>query len=291
MAIKFDKVLGLLREDDSKNADAVFTGDAELTVGGITEGQAFVNATPQEMFDALLKQEKFPTLTNPSSTFTSSIIGLQEVNAVIDITFNSSFDSGSINPQYTADSPSRSGDPNEYQYMGTGLVTIPKTDLTDSQTVNTYTVLLGVQTWQGRVAYDEGPQPKSSYDNDYLTPLPAGNTSYISRSITGVYPFFVTTVDLTTLTKQSLQAHGSVITVDLVEEDGINKQKLEVPQVWGAISKLEQFNTLSGQFDEISIASFTQSSTVVDVNGTNIDYHLYTHNGSTIGERQLRFTF
>jgi hypothetical protein len=76
-----------------------------------------------------------------------------------------------------------------------------------------------------------------------------------------------------------------------VAEDGTNKQKLQVPDVWGTLSKLEQYNTLSGLYDIININTFTVTTTNVDVNGNIILYKVYTHNGATIGSRKLRFTF
>ena len=273
-----------------------YTGTSERTVGGISDGMSFSSATMKQMWDQLIKQEKFPVLTAPSSTFTSSITGFREVGEVINLTFSSAFSRGLISPQYTALSPFRSGTPNTYQFTGTGLVNASKTDLTDSQVISGYTVLINAQNWQGRVAYDEGVQPKSSYDNDYLTPLPAGTTSYITRTITGVYPFFATTVNLVTLTKQTLASHTSTyVQVTMVAEDGTNKQKMELPVAWSAITGIQFYNTVSSAWEWIngsavnSLLTFTISSTTETIQGSVINYNLYTHNGPTIGSRQLRF--
>jgi hypothetical protein len=275
----------------SQYTNEAYTGTAERTVGGITNGQVFTNATMATMWDTLIKQEYFPTLTAPSSTFTASITGLREVGEVISVTFNSAFNRGSINPQYTAASPFRSGLPNTYQFVGSGLSNQAKQDLTDAQTVSGYTVLINAQNWQGRVAYDAGVQPKSSYDNDFSTPLAAGNTSYITRTITGVYPFFATTVNLVTMTKQALLAHAATATISMVAEDGVDKQKFEVAVSYGTLSAIQQYNTLSGLWDTISTATFTMTTVSRDINGTMTNYRLYTHNGATIGARQVRFIF
>jgi hypothetical protein len=277
--------------DELATAGGTYTGTAERTVGGISDGMAFVAKSMTEMWDQLIKQEKFPTLTNPSSTFTASITGFREVGEVVDVNFNSGFSRGSISPQYTAASPFRSGEPNEYQYTGTGLVNQSKTDLSDAQTVSTYTVLINAQNWQGRVAYDGGVQPKSSYDNDFNSPLAAGNTSYATRTITGVYPYFGNTSDITVMTKQALASHGTAITIDLVAESATDKQSIEMPNVWGAVSKIEQWNPLSSSWDTIDSGTFTESATTNTIQGNVIDYRKYTHNGSQIGARRLRFTF
>jgi len=287
--------------DSSKNAGSgagsLYSGTAERTVGGITDGMVFTDATMQQIWDQLIKQEKFPTLTAPSSTFTASITGLREVGEILaSITFNSGFNRGAISPQYTALSPFRSGLPNEYQFIGTGLSNQTKTDLSDIQTINNYTVLINGQSWQGRVAYDGGVQPKSSYDNDYNTPLSAGTTGYITRTITGVYPFFATTVDLLTLTKQPLvMMNSTYFEVVMVAESGSDKQTIDFATAFSAITGIQFYNTVSSAWEWIngnkanSLLTFTINSVTHDIQGTIINYNRYIHNGATIGSRQLRF--
>jgi len=286
-----DLILG-----DALMHDHTYTGEAERNVGGISEGDVFTNSTLEAMWDKLIKQEKFPILTNPSSGFTSNQTGYKEIGSILSITFSASFNRGSINPQYTATSPFRSGLPNEYQYTGTGLSNQFKTDLTDSQVVTGYTVVIGSQSWRGRVAYDAGVQPKSSYDNDYDSPLSAGNTSYTTRTITGVYPYYATTVSLTVLTKQSLTSMSSgYVQTDVVAEDGTNKQTVDFPDVWSTITGIQFYNTVSSTWEWIngskanSLLTFTVTSTTHTVQGNVVNYSRYTNNSSTIGARQLRW--
>lgn len=273
-----------------------YTGTAERTIGGITDGMSFTDASSTEMWDQLIKQEKFPTLTAPSSTFAASITGYREVGEILTVTFNSAFNRGSISPQYTATSAYRSGEPNTYQFTGSGLVNQSKTDLTDSQTIVGFTVALGATTWQGRVAYDAGVQPKSSYDNDYSTPLDAGNTAYISQTITGVYPTFATTVAINTMTQQSLASHTSTyIQTSMVVESGGDKQTMDFPTVWSAITGIQFYNTVSSAWEWIggskanSLTTFTITSTTHTIQGNSINYNRYTHNGALIGARILRW--
>lgn len=270
------------------------TDPTAIEVGGIETGTTFSNTPIHEIFDAMFYPELFGTITNISRTFTSNQTGLREVGATIStINLSQSFNRGSINPQYETATPFRSGNPNsyQYQYQSSTIHTDNTTSLSSSYTVVNHTVILGTQTWRGRVSYDAGPQPRGSKGTNFNSPLPAGITAYIDRTITGVYPFFATTSNLTTMTKQGLQTHGSVIITAVVAEDGTNKQSVEIPQVWGTLSKLEQFNTLSGDYDEININSFTLTSIQKNINGTDINYNKYTHNGDTIGARTLRWTF
>ena len=263
-----------------------------IKVGGISVGTTFNNATLGEFVDMLLYPELFGTLTNPSSTFVSSVTGFKEIGEEIaTINFNTSFNRGSINPQYQSDEPFRSGLPSEFIFTGVGLNNQIKTDLTDSQTINNYTVILGTQSWTGRVSYSQGVQPKGSKGTEFNTPLTAGQTNNITRTITGVYPVFATTSNITTMTKQALANHGAQLTIDLVGESGSNKQTIQVPNVWGVLTALEQWNPLSSSWDSIPTSTFTESTITKDIQGNTINYRQYTHNDGLIGARRLRFTF
>lgn len=253
----------------------------------------------QEMMDLMLYPELFPTLTNPSQTnFTLTPNGLREIGEQFSaggITLSSTFSRGSINPAYGTNG-FRSGLPNAYIYTGPGSVPTPQssTSLTNSTaTTAAYTIVQGAQSWTSRVAYDAGQQPLSSKGNNFNSPLPAGQTNNnLTRTITGVYPVFATTVSISTLTKQGLQSMTSNITVDVVTESGGGgaKQTIDIPQAFSTITGLQQFNTLSGVFDNIQLSTFTVTSVTKTIQGVSgIPYDRYTHNGSVIGARQLRF--
>jgi hypothetical protein len=257
----------------------------------IPSGTTFENKTFPEMMDLMLYPELDPTLTAPSNTFTISPSGLREIGEVLStVTLSATFNRGSIDPAYGTDG-FRSGLPNTYVYTGTGTSNNASTLLTDTETVSTYTVLSGANSWTGAVSYNAGPQPLTSKGNNFSSPLSAGTTSAITRTITGVYPTFATTSTIGTLTKQSLQVMTTYIQVSMVAETGNgDKQTIDIPDAWSTITGLQQFNTLSGTWDSISLSSFTTSATTQTIQGNSVNYTKYTYNGSTIGARQLRFT-
>jgi hypothetical protein len=269
-----------------------------ITVGGIDSGSTFLGVSWSGMWDALLYPELFPTLTNPSSLFTLAQAGYHEIGeAIASLDFNASFSRGSISPAYGT-SGFRSGLPNTYNYTGTGLpATVGSVLLSDAQTVLAYTVLTGGQSWTSIVSYDAGEQPKSSEGNDYLNSLPPGNTSIKTVTITGVYPYFATTVTIGVLTKQSLASMSStyVQTNMVAEDDTGNKQTAEFPVVWSAITGIQFFNTILSIWEWIggskanSLLTFTTSATTETIQGNVVNYTCYTHNGSKIGSRQLRW--
>jgi hypothetical protein len=272
-----------------------------VAVGGIQAGLSFSEPkSMQQMWDLLLYPELNPSLTNPSSTFLSNVTGFREIGSVVDITFTSTFNRGSINPQYQSDEPFRSGLPSSYQFNGSGITgTFNSILLTDTRSVSGYEVLNGVQTWQGRVNYSEGVQPKTNKGNDFDNPLPSGSTSFISRTITGVYPFFATSFDITILTKQPLVAHNSqFFQFDLQADSGSNKQTFEIPTAFSNLTGIQQFNTVSNQWEwlggnksaslNILNTQFTKTNIDKNINSYTIPYFRYVYNGATIGFRQIR---
>ena len=258
----------------------------------IPSGTTFTNKTFSEMMTLMLYPTLYPSFTNPSRTFSMSPSGLQIIGATIGtLTLSSTFNKGAINPQYTAATPYRSGDPNQYNYGGTGVSNQVSTSLSNSTTTSNYVVVQGNQSWTGAVQYDAGPQPKDSAGVDFDNPLSAGTTGTQTKTINGVYPVFGTTVDLSTSTQFSLQTMTTLIQASLVTESGGGglKQYIEVPNAWSTITGLQQFNTLSNVYDTILLSSFTTSSVTKTIEGQSVNYTKYTHNGGTIGARILRF--
>ena len=244
------------------------------------------------MMTLMLYPTLYPSFTNISRNFTISPSGLQIIGSTITtLTLSSTFNRGAISPQYTAATPYRSGNPNQYNYGGTGVSNQVSTSLSNSTTTSNYVVVQGNQSWTGAVQYDEGPQPKDSAGVDFSTPLSAGTTNTITRTINGVYPVFGTTVNLSTSTQFSLQTMTTRIQASLVTESGGGglKQYIEVPNAWSTITGLQQFNTLSNVYDTILLSSFTTSSVTKTIEGQSVNYTKYTHNGGTIGARILRF--
>lgn len=257
----------------------------------IPSGSTFISKSFTEMMNLMLYPTLDPTLTAPSNTFTISPSGFREIGELIaTITLNASFSRGSISPAYGTDG-FRSGLPNTYVYTGTSTSNNSSTSLTDSQTVSSYTVLQGAQSWTGAVSYDSGSQPLDSDGNNYSSKLLAGTTSAITQTITGVYPVFATTSAIGTLTKQSLQSMTTYIEVSMAGETGNgDKQTIDIPDAWSTVTGLQQFNTFSGTWDPIPLSSFSTSATAHTVQSNSVNYTKYTHTGAQIGARQLRFT-
>jgi len=265
----------------------------------IPTGATFTSKTFPEMMDLMLYPELFPTLVNPFNGFSISSpynATYQEIGLIISagtLAFSSTFNRGSINPAYGTNG-FRSGQANTYIYGGTGLANVSSTSNTNTVvTTVAVTIAQGNNNWTSRVAYDAGQQPLSSTGNNFSSPLVAGQTGDITKSIIGVYPVFATTANISTLTKKALQSMSSLVEVAMVTESGGGgaKQTIDIPQAFGAVTLIQQFNTLSGAYDTIALSSFTLDNTVTRVIQSNtVAYNRYTHNGAVVGGRTLRFT-
>jgi len=279
------------------------------SVGGIPAGTTVSDLngdTISSLWDALLFPTAYPTLTAPNNSFSSNAGSLQEIGANINIIFTASFSQGSISPQYSATSPYRSGLPNTYTYTGTGIAgSVSSISLSDVSILTGYNVISGIQSWANVVSYDAGVQPYDSKGNIYNSPLSAGTTSAKTVSVEGVYPLFGTTVNINTLTKQSLVSmiSGNNIEFNMVPESGGSKQKFEIPTAWtGAPTNrplvgVQQFNTVSNAWEypggsaAASLLLWTTSGTTESVQGNTINYTQYTYNGTDRSSVQIRLIF
>lgn len=276
------------------NIDTTYTNTTptDSTIGGISAGTTFENKTMQEMWDMLLYPELFPTLSNPSATFLSSLSGssstaYREVGESITVTYTSTFNRGSISPAYGT-SGYRSGELVSHNLTGPGVPAYTQ-GTTPMSVAVPFVVVLGTTTWEHNVSYAQGEQPLSNKGNAYNSPLPAGNTNTSSKSIIGVYPIFATSASIDVMTKQPLSAHGAAKQTALAAEAGAYKQTVDIPTAWGTVGTLEQYNTLSGSWDEIALSAFTVTDITKNINGNVVNYKRYTHNGPTIGARTLNW--
>jgi len=276
------------------------------TVGGIIDGDSFFvgGKTFAETMEAIFYPLAYPTLTNPSSTFIENASYLQKIGNSISIQFTSTFNRGSISPQYDADSPYRSGLGNSVHYTGTGLIDVGSYPSSPNiQTVNPYVVLSGVQTWTNYWSYDAGVQPYDSKGFPYDSSLAAGNTSTDSTSLEGVYPLFATTGSIDILAEQGL---FSMITENNIELNLVtqppfspDKQRFDIPDLWLAsrpLQGVETYNTLTSSWEYEGGSAFSSltywntSSTTHIINGI-VNYTRYSYNSEDRGASQIRLKF
>lgn len=277
--------------DGSKwvSTQELITVTSTVDIGGIKKDTTFTNKTNAQLWDELLNKELFPTLTGPSSSFSSTVTGLKEVGETIDsIRFTSTFNRGSINPQYKSDTPYRAGLPTNRAFEGTDLAGNDTSDsLTIEKTISSYTVVKGAQSWSCTVSYGIGTQPKTNKggtkdaNGNKMTPLPAGTLEKKSVSITGTYPFFATTSSITATTKQSLVKldldNPKTIKAAMVGCTDTNFWVLEVPACWTITNVTGAASGQLGGNATNAVAQWTKTNITKEIQGNNIKYYKYAY--------------
>jgi hypothetical protein len=275
-----------------------------VTVGGITAGTVLTGLTTNQILEEILVPTLNPTLTAPYNSFvkTSPSADLYEIADVQTIAFSATFNRGTISPAYGT-SGNRSGLPSIYNYTGTGLPsTHSSSALSDTQSATAYSIIQGNQSWSSTVTYLIGEQPKNSKGGNYSTPLAAGTTGSITRTIEGVYPLFATTVAIATQTKQTLVSMLSAnnIVIPMVAQTAGYKQSFEIPNTWLSSRPLvgvQTYNTVSGQWEyqgataSNSLGYWNTTADNQTIQSNSIGYTKYSYNGTDRGAINIRLVF
>lgn len=221
-----------------------------LDVGGIKKPKTYVAGTEvEEILNDLLNPVMNPNLTNPSASISYNAAAMLAVGTTIDAkTATVSLNRGSINPQYTADEPYRSGAATGYSLKVDGATT----PFNESNTTGTFSVpaltrhLKGDITLTATASYGQGCQPKNSIGENYSTPLQAGSVG-ATKKISFILPF----------------RYGASDTKELTSLDG-----LEI-DVSGKSNK-EYYFTTANQYCVMAYdSSYGDLSLIQDQNGFN----------------------
>lgn len=275
-------------EDAGKITGGGGGGSAELeeelvtsvAVGGIKSGTTYEEGTSLEtLFRDMLNPVAYPTLTNPSASLSATGAKLLETGATLNTTFTLTLNRGSINPQYTAESPYRSGVATSYTFDG------------ETTTTNTFakTITSAKTSYQGSIAYEAGVQPKDSTGKDYNSPLPAGSVNSNTVSYEFVDPIYANTSNIATVAKLALVSKSAKQKeFSFPAQTVANPEQFHISASW-TITAIESLNPMSGKWEDCS-SEFTQGTTThPDAAGNDVSYKTYTDNrGYNAGARSVR---
>ena len=268
-------------------------------VGGIAKGTTISELegkTYNEMFDDLLFPTVNPTFTAPSASIAfKSYSSTQEVGTTgpTASNFTVGYNAGAItlNGTKQANRGGAQDTTNSFIYVNGSASnkTLPSK------------VTLGSTTFKYRAAFAEGPQPKNNKGGDYSTPLAASYVDSSAITLNGTYPWYASTVGVTTsspVAKQALVAWnataGKMYTGDngfTLEASGTVPQVIKVPNS-RTIASMEMYDTGAEKWKAVSMSGTWAASTeTISVNGTNITYTVYTYSGATRGQVKLRIKF
>lgn len=268
-------------------------------VGGIAKDTTIASLegkTYNEMFDDLLFPTVNPTFTAPSATIKfKNYSSTQEVGAAGPTTsnFTVTYSAGAItlNGSTQATRGGTQDTSNSFIFVNNSA---------SNKTLPTK-VTLGSTTFKYRAAFNEGPQPKNNKGGNYSSPLAAGNVDSSAITLNGTYPWYASTVGVTTsspVAKQALVAWnataGKMYTGDngfTLEASGTVPQVIKVPNS-RTITSMEMYDTGAEKWKAVSTSgTWTTSTETISVNGTNVTYTVYTYSGAIRGQVKLRIKF
>lgn len=123
----------------------------------------------------------------------------------------------------------------------------------------------------------------------------AGDNSTASCQYTFTYPYYGTSSDINTLTKQNLvPLTAQYFQISMVAETDTEKQKADFHSSI-TITGVQFYNTVSGQWEWLggsksaSLNYWDTTNVTEQSGGVNENYVRYTHNDIKTGSRQLRF--
>ncbi|MGL5690362.1 MAG: hypothetical protein ACRDD8_06005 [Bacteroidales bacterium] len=260
-------------------------------VGGVQAGITAASLRGKrfsEIIDDLLFETVNPTLHQPTSLL--SIIPsekLLEIGLNTRIEVTASFNQGSIVLNNVKQNP-LSGVATRYVFGGSIVA-----DGVGNIVEKTMQIPNDTLTFTCSVHHNAGPQPLNNKGQIYGSPLPAGVVKSQVLQIEGTYPLFAATTVPGDRTKLPLVSMSSVSYVDfrLVSEQSGTKQVFWLPWCIKTLKSIQILNTLSGNYEDVAIASFTKSTVMININGVDVEYNKYIHNGPDRGVVDIKLKF
>lgn len=128
-----------------------------------------------------------------------------------------------------------------------------------------------------------------SVAKDTITKTSSTPSNSKTLNVTGVYPYYTNKDNITTFAKLGLTTNKT-LDVTFVAETASNKHAFKIPAKFN-VTKITLLNTLSGKYEDYSISRFSVTTETINVQGTNVQYKVYTRNDGTNGSSSFKITF
>jgi hypothetical protein len=136
----------------------------------------------------------------------------------------------------------------------------------------------------GKTSEEHKTEPKDTVTKTSTTP-----SNSKTLNVTGVYPYYTNKDNITTFAKLGLTTNKT-LDVTFVAETASNKHAFKIPAKFN-VTKITLLNTLSGKYEDYSVSRFSVTTENIDVQGTNVQYKVYTRNDGTNGSSSFKITF
>lgn len=218
--------------------------------------------------------------SNTTITVNASNAALNSVNYTMKRTTNGSVENAAVNTnpaQVTLDSKTFKA------IEGTNTVKVDITGPTANATFASMPVYYACSNL-GKTSEEHKSVAKDTVTKTSSTP-----SNSKTLNVTGVYPYYTNKDNITTFAKLGLTTNKT-LDVTFVAETASNKHAFKIPAKFN-VTKITLLNTLGGKYEDYSVSRFSVTTETINVQGTNVQYKVYTRNDGTNGSSSFKITF
>lgn len=218
--------------------------------------------------------------SNTTITVNASNAALNSVNYTMKRTTNGSVENATANTdptQVTLDSKTFKA------IEGTNTVKVDITGPTANATFTSMPVYYACSNL-GKTSEEHKSEAKDTVTKTSTTP-----SNSKTLNVTGVYPYYTNKDNITTFAKLGLTTNKT-LDVTFVAETASNKHAFKIPAKFN-VTKITLLNTLSGKYEDYSVSRFSVTTETINVQGTDVQYKVYTRNDGTNGSSSFKITF
>lgn len=218
--------------------------------------------------------------SNTTITVNASNAALNSVNYTMKRTTNGSVENATANTnpaQVTLDSKTFKA------IEGTNTVKVDITGPTANATFASMPVYYACSNL-GKTSEEHKSVAKDTVTKTSSTP-----SNSKTLNVTGVYPYYTNKDNITAFAKLALTTNKT-LDVTFVAETASNKHAFKIPAKFN-VTKITLLNTLSGKYEDYSVSRFSVTTETINVQGTDVQYKVYTRNDGTNGSSSFKITF
>lgn len=257
---------------------------ATVTIGKTTLSAATMSTTARTYsgftYGYSSTNDNTKNSSNTTITVNASNAALNSVNYTMKRTTNGSVENATANTnpaQVTLDSKTFKA------IEGTNTVKVDITGPTANATFASMPVYYACSNL-GKTSEEH-----KSVAKDTITKTSSTPSNSKTLNVTGVYPYYTNKDNITTFAKLGLTTNKT-LDVTFVAETASNKHAFKIPAKFN-VTKITLLNTLSGKYEDYSVSRFSVTTETINVQGTDVQYKVYTRNDGTNGSSSFKITF
>lgn len=257
---------------------------ATVTIGKTTLSAATMSTTARTYsgftYGYSSSNDNTKDSSNTTITVNASNVALNSVNYTMKRTTNGSVENATANTnhaQVTLNSKTFKA------IEGTNTVKVDITGPTANATFASMPVYYACSNL-GKTNKEHKTEPKDTTTKTSTIP-----SNSKTLNVTGVYPYYTNKDNITAFAKLPLTTNKT-LDVTFVAETASNKHAFKIPAKFN-VTKITLLNTLSGKYEDYSVSRFSVTTETINVQGTDVQYKVYTRNDGTNGSSSFKITF